>query len=98
MLVDKIGTAAALEQCAEEASALSQASLKMARAMRGENPPDKALEELIDNLAEEAADVMLCLSDLIDYSGLITAENVDSYYMEKANRIKKRFKLSEDIR
>lgn len=40
-IVDYIGKAALLEQTAEEASELSQACLKMARKIRGENPTPK---------------------------------------------------------
>ena len=38
MMIEKIGTSAKLEQLAEEAAELSQAALKLARVLRGENP------------------------------------------------------------
>ena len=44
-IVREIGSAAALEQLAEEASELTKASLKMARIIRGDNPTPVAYEE-----------------------------------------------------
>ena len=38
MMIEKIGTPAMLEQLAKEAAELSQAALKLARVLRGENP------------------------------------------------------------
>lgn len=52
-VLDMIGTAAALEQLAEESAELAQAALKMARKLRGENPTPKS-----------RADVELCISIL----------------------------------
>lgn len=37
-VIEAIGLPAVLEQCAEELAELTQASLKMARKLRGENP------------------------------------------------------------
>ena len=56
-IVDHIGLPALLEQLAEECSELAQASLKLARYIRGENMPAKTLMELTGNLLEEIADV-----------------------------------------
>ena len=61
-LVNAIGVPAMLEQTAEEASELAQACLKLARYYRGENKVHgKNKSELKDNLAEEIADVNLCI-------------------------------------
>lgn len=65
-IVDYIGKAALLEQTAEEASELSQACLKMARKIRGENPTPKDTNDILENLNEEIADVNLCCNELID--------------------------------
>ena len=41
-VLEMIGTAALLEQLAEESAELAQAALKMARKMRNENPTPKS--------------------------------------------------------
>ena len=65
-IVSKIGLPATLEQLAEEAAELSQAALKVARVIRGENPTPAGYCEAVDNLKEEAADVRNCLNVLED--------------------------------
>jgi transcriptional regulator with XRE-family HTH domain len=59
-----IGTPAVLEQLAEECAELGQAALKLARKMRGENPTPKTQDELLENLTEEVADVLLCIEQV----------------------------------
>ena len=51
-------------QLAEEAAELSQAALKMQRALQGRNPPRKTLEECKADVVEEHADVALCFEIL----------------------------------
>ena len=63
-ILEMIGTAALLEQLAEESAELAQAALKMARKLRGENPTPKSRADCIANLQEEIADVELCISIL----------------------------------
>ena len=58
------GTAALLEQLAEESAELAQAALKMARKIRNENPTPKSHADCVANLQEEIADVELCISVL----------------------------------
>lgn len=58
-IVETIGTAAVLEQLAEESAELAQAALKLARKMRGVNPTPKTEEECWEALIEEMADVQL---------------------------------------
>lgn len=53
-VIEAIGLPAVLEQCAEELAELTQASLKMARKLRGENPTP----------VTHAQDVRLCLKVL----------------------------------
>jgi len=60
-IVDRIGPEPVYEQLAEECCELSQAALKMARYLRGVNPPAKDLEELKKDLIEEVTDVKICL-------------------------------------
>lgn len=53
MMIEEIGTSAMLEQLAEEAAELSQAALKLARALRGENPTLVTRREVRKHLIEE---------------------------------------------
>ena len=53
MMIEKIGTPAMLEQLAEEAAELSQAALKLARVLRGENPTPVTRREVRKHLIEE---------------------------------------------
>lgn len=85
----RIGQAALLEQTAEECSELAQAALKMARAMRGENPTPKPIEELKNNLNEEAADVRLCIQTILN-AGLIDKKIVSIVMQEKRKRWEER--------
>lgn len=75
-IVDEIGLPAALEQCAEECSELTQACLKLARKLRNENPTPKTLEECRAALAEEMSDTRECMNVLLnnDFS-LVTEVN-----------------------
>lgn len=50
-----------LLQLAEEAAELSQAATKLARVMRGYNPTPITEPQALTNLAEECADVQLCV-------------------------------------
>lgn len=49
-----------LAQLAEEASELAQAALKLRRALDGTNPTPKSVEECLENIQEEMADVFVC--------------------------------------
>lgn len=51
-------------QLAEEAAELSQAALKLRRAIDGKNPTPKTFGECKLELDEEIADVELCLNEL----------------------------------
>lgn len=64
-MIEKIGKAAMLEQLAEEAAELSQAALKLARVLRGENPTPVTEEEAWKHLVEEYTDVYQCAMELI---------------------------------
>lgn len=63
-VADVIGRAALYEQLAEECSELAQASLKMARIIRGENPTPVTEQEAFSNVIEELSDVSLCADAL----------------------------------
>ena len=51
-----------LAQLAEEASELAQAALKLRRALDGTNPTPKSVEECLENIQEEMANVFVCLT------------------------------------
>lgn len=90
LIVSKIGLPATLEQLAEEAAELSQAVLKVARVIRGENPTPVGYCEAVDNLKEEVADVRNCLKVLSDDFDLIT----DAEEAAKLNRWLDRLKAA----
>ena len=75
-IVEQIGVPTILEACAEECSELSQACLKLARKLRGENPTPKTEEELIDSLKEEMGDVLTCMDVILYEAKLITRNDV----------------------
>lgn len=96
-IVDYIGKAALLEQTAEEASELSQACLKMARKIRGENPTPKDTNDILENLNEEIADVILCCSELVD-ARIVSYDDIDGIAMIKYKRWCERVKNEENNR
>mgnify|MGYP004727320169 FL=1 len=63
-----------LTQLAEECAELSQAALKLRRALTGINPTPVTAEEARRNLVEEAADVYNVLGLLLD-----AEDNVEIY-------------------
>ena len=54
-----------LAQLAEEAAELSQAALKLRRAMDGTNPTPVSVQEAGNRLVEEIADVIVCENQLL---------------------------------
>ena len=88
-LIDVIGVPAMLEQTAEEAAELVFACLKLARFMRDENKVHGYTEiELDTNLAEEMADLRICMDELM--GTVIAHESVDSFISSKYDRMYKR--------
>lgn len=65
-----------LAQLAEEAAELSQAALKLRRAMTGYNPTPVTVAEADANLIEEAADVNLVLSFLLSDTTISEIEEI----------------------
>jgi len=89
MLLERIGKSAMLEQTAEECVELAHACLKLARYYRGENKVyGKTEEELLDNLAEEMADVDICISEMLN--GFEMLNQYDGWFEKKSNRLHKR--------
>lgn len=76
---DRVPIEEVLAQLAEEAAELGKAALKLRRAIDGTNPTPVTIEQASDNLAEEIADVLLCLEviefDIDDVEELRQAMN-----------------------
>lgn len=81
-IVEKIEVPALLEQLAEECAELGKAALKLSRILRRENPTPVTHEDAVDALAEESADVSLCLNLLKEVYQFDTAQ----IQIEKYNR------------
>lgn len=80
-MVDLIGKPAMYELLAEECCELAQASLKMARILREENPTPKSIKEVQDNLIEERTDVELCIQELgIEHDPELMERKEDRFY------------------
>ena len=95
MLLEKIGKPAMLEQTAEECVELAHACLKSARYYRGENKVyGKTEEKLLDNLAEEMADVGLCIDEIVGGFGLL--KQYDNWFIKKEYRLHKRLEELDD--
>ena len=86
-IIQFIGKPALLEQLAEECSELSQASLKLARKYRGENPTPCSEMECIDKMTEEIADVETCIDQL---HSLLDQDRVIAIKSQKMVRWRKR--------
>jgi len=94
MLIEKIGKCAMLEQTAEECTELAKACLKLSRKYRDENPTNKNINELFENLYEEITDVQICINELTstefnDYNKMIQIS------AEKNKKIQERIKELE---
>ena len=84
-IVNEIGLPATLEQCAEECNELAKACLKMARKLRGENPTPLSIDEIVANLAEEIADVEVCIDEIL-YSKIVSDESIKNVKNSKEGR------------
>ena len=88
-MTEIIGEAAMLEMLAEECAELSQAALKLARSIRGENPTPKSEDACRDAVMEEWADVLVC-SEYLDECGWFSPGIVNQYIRVKKRRTKER--------
>lgn len=75
-----------LAQLAEEASELAQAALKLRRALDGTNPTPESVEECLENIQEEMADVFVCLT-MFGKSAERDGILIYNRYMEKVIKI-----------
>lgn len=92
---EKLSSPALLEQLAEEAAELAQAALKLARVQRGENPTPKSQSEAKSDLAEEVADVLNCLREVIYGTDNVEPHTVQVLSDKKLLRWKHRFEQSQ---
>lgn len=91
-----IGKPALLEQLGEEACELGQASLKMARYIRGENPTPKTAFDVTKDLIEEVADVLVCIEEL-RAADLINDEVINTMKEIKRTRWYERLGGNENV-
>lgn len=66
-ICNQLGAAELLAQLAEEAGELTQAALKLRRALTGQNPTPVPMSKALADLEEEIADVHNCIS-VVSYS------------------------------
>lgn len=82
-------------QCAEEATELAHACMKMVRFINQETPSVLSKEEIIGHISEEMADVVNCV-DMLTKSSFIDPVVVSTISEQKmirwANRIKNKNK------
>lgn len=83
MMIEKIGSAAMLEQLAEESTELAQAALKMARILRRENPTPADPMKVKQNLNEEFTDVCQCACELDLNFDLAQAQEKEFRFMKR---------------
>ena len=83
-----------LAMLAEEAAELGHASLKLRRAICGENPTPVSEEEAQRKLLEEVADVLLILEDFLDIDPLDI--EIDNIRAKKLERWYERLKSKEE--
>ena len=83
-----------LAQLAEECAELSQATLKLIRARTGRNPTPRTILECAENLAEEMADVVLCISLVADECGM-DIDALEAIGDEKTERWAKRLEAAK---
>ena len=80
-MVELIGKPAMYELLAEECCELAQASLKMARILRDENPTPKTEKEVRAAIIEEVTDVELCLMELrLKHDGIALGKKIERFH------------------
>lgn len=84
-IYEYIGKPALLEQLGEEACPNSQASLKMARYIRSENPTPKTAFDVTKDLVEEVSDVLVCIEEL-KAAGFINDKTINAMKEIKRTR------------
>ena len=88
-MTEIIGEPATLEMIAEECTELAQAALKLARALRKENPTPRSVDFCQDAFMEEWADLLLC-SEYMDEFKWYDPKIINHYITSKKLRTKER--------
>lgn len=83
-IIEKLGKENIMLQAAEEASEMSQASLKMIRVSHGTTPVSAM--EAVNGLLEEIADVLVCIDAVGKIMGAEFIEEVEKIKSEKIDR------------
>lgn len=96
-ILDEMGLPALLEQTAEEATELAHAALKLSRIERKENPTPVSLRYAYDNLKEEVADVLNCISVLAG-DEVIDQSEIDEIMEHKFERWYKRLRNQREVK
>ena len=95
-IYEYIGKPALLEQLGEEPCELGQASLKMARYIRGENPTPKTAFDVTKDLVEEVSDVLVCIEEL-KAAGFINDKTINAMKEIKRTRWYERLGGNENV-
>ena len=95
-IYEYIGKPALLEQLGEEACELGQASLKMARYIRSENPTPKTAFDVTKDLIEEVSDVLVCIEEL-KAAGFINDKTINAMKEIKRTRWYERLGGNENV-
>jgi hypothetical protein len=93
-IIEAIGEASALEQLAEECAELAQASLKLARKIRSENPTPKSKDQCVADILEEIADVQEAIH-VMEGSSWYDGKKIDDLITTKDARWHQRLKDAE---
>ena len=93
-LAEEIGEAALLELTAEECMEAAHAALKLARLIRGENPTPASRKVVRENLAEEIADVSICLGAVFE-AGIADREEAKRIRHAKKVRMQERIRMAK---
>ena len=94
-ILNKIGTPAVLEQCAEECAELTHACLKLSRKIRDENPTPREYKDIRNSVIEEISDVYLCIDFIIDRLNINPWDLIEME-SKKKQRLVERLKEKED--
>ena len=83
-----------LAQLSDECAELSKAALKLIRARTGRNPTTRTAQERVERLAEEMADVALCMG-LVAYVYDLDVDKIEGIRDGKAARWAERLEAAK---
>ena len=82
----RLSTPAMLGQLGEETAELGKAALKLQRVLMNENPTPVTMEEALDALIEEIADVICAMEIVMQKLNISIGEDVEPIIEAKAER------------